>query len=194
MDLLIVGLGNPGRQYDKTRHNVGFDFIEILANRFCVTFKRALFAQATIGKTQIADAKLALAVPFTYMNNSGDIFPSILKQTNMDLSNLVVVCDNMDLAPGHLRLKSGGSSGGQKGLQSIIDRVGTKDFCRLFIGIGRPSFDNDVISHVLSKAPKDESLLIYNAMEFAAKEIISLTNSTYQKVATSINSYNPDEH
>ena len=111
----------------------------------------------------------------------------------MELSNLIVVCDNMDLRPGCVRLKSSGSSGGQKGLESIINRVGTKEFSRLFIGIGRPEFGGEVVTHVLSRPSKLEAEAIATAMEFCADQIISLLETPFAKVATQINSYKKNE-
>ena len=151
MDLLIVGLGNPSRQYDATRHNVGFDFLNLLSQKWNLVFKRAIFLPAEVARGTVSGCRVALVKPQTYMNLSGDIFPRIFKQLDMDVSNLLVVCDNMDLPAGTVRLKRQGGSGGQKGLQSIIDRLQTRQFYRLFVGIGRPLPFQEVVSHVLSK-------------------------------------------
>lgn len=193
MDLLLVGLGNPSRQYDATRHNVGFDFLDTLAAQWNLSFKRALFLPAEVARVSVGASRLVLVKPQTYMNLSGDIFPRIFKQVNMGVDNLLVVCDNMDLPPGVIRLKKEGGSGGQKGLQSIIDRLGTKQFYRLFVGIGRPHPSQEVPAYVLSRPSANERKTIQKAFEFALHQIEWLSSTGEdRKVIHEINSYRPE--
>ncbi len=133
MDLLIIGLGNPGRQYEETNHNVGFDFINGLSQKLSIRLKKALFLQAEVGRAVFNGNKIILVKPQTFMNRSGDIFPKILKYTGLGVESLLVVCDQLDLPPGVARLKKSGSAGGQKGLNSIIQKLNTNQFMRLFI-------------------------------------------------------------
>lgn len=191
MDLLIVGLGNPGRQYDETRHNVGFDFIERLAELCQIRMKRGLLIQAETGKGLVSGSRVVLVRPQTYMNRSGDIFPKILKQHNMDLSNLVVVCDNLDIPPGAARLKLSGSSAGQKGLGSIIKKSGSQEFKRLYLGVGRPVEHQTVVNHVLSKPRGEDARKITEAIDDSARSLLKLIDSEAERVVHEINSRKP---
>ncbi len=147
---LIVGLGNPGREYRDTRHNVGF----MAVDRFCemqgVRLGKVKF-QAIIGETRIGAAKVILAKPQTFMNLSGNAVASVVRFYKIVLENVLVVHDDLDLPFGTLRLRPGGGAGGQKGLQSTIDRLGTQQFPRMRIGIGRPSGQMDAAAYVLQK-------------------------------------------
>lgn len=189
MDLLIVGLGNPSRQYDKARHNVGFDFIEHLAKKYDVVFKKGIFSNVVVSKAIVNGHKLFLAMPQTYMNNSGQIFPSVLKQTNLDVENLLVVCDNLDLPPGQMRLKKSGSSGGQKGLASISSYLHTNDFKRLFIGIGRPVDRADVVDYVLSRHTKADEAKVKACFEAAESEIETILEDNLEGAIARVNSF-----
>ena len=147
---MIVGLGNPGREYRDTRHNVGF----MAVDRFCemqgVRLGKVKF-QAIIGETRIGAAKVILAKPQTFMNLSGNAVASVVRFYKIVLENVLVVHDDLDLPFGTLRLRPGGGAGGQKGLQSTIDRLGTQQFPRMRIGIGRPSGQMDAAAYVLQK-------------------------------------------
>ena len=147
---LIVGLGNPGREYRDTRHNVGF----MAVDRFCemqgVRLGKVKF-QAIIGETRIGVEKVILAKPQTFMNLSGNAVASVVRFYKIALENVLVVHDDLDLPFGTLRLRPGGGAGGQKGLQSTIDRLGTQQFPRMRIGIGRPSGQMDAAAYVLQK-------------------------------------------
>ncbi len=192
MDLLLVGLGNPGRQYDATRHNVGFDFIEHLSKKYDIHLKRALFLPAQVGKGIVDTKKCILVKPQTYMNRSGDIFPKIFNQTNTTKSNLLVVCDNLDLPVGEARLKLKGSSGGQKGLKSISAKIGTEDFMRLFIGIGRPESRDGVVGHVLSKPNRADQEKIANLIDFISTRLFQIEQNGIEWVINEINSRRAD--
>ncbi len=164
---LVVGLGNPGRKYAGTRHNVGFDVVAQLARRFNAPAPRTAF-QAEVTEAAIQGERVLLAAPQTYMNLSGRSVRQIVEFYKLPLDQLLVVCDDLNLPPGRLRLRASGSAGGQKGLQNIIEHLGTEDFPRLRLGIGRPPPQIDAVDYVLMRFPADERELIAAAVEQAA--------------------------
>lgn len=150
---VIIGLGNPGKQYEKTRHNVGFLVIDKVADRLGLKFTTRKF-KALMCETFVAGEKVLLVKPQTYMNLSGESVQEILNYYNLDEEDIIVITDDLDLEIGKIRLREKGSSGGQKGVQNIIDRLGTNKFLRLKVGIG----NNKLIStadYVLGKLDKD---------------------------------------
>jgi len=151
-DLLVVGLANPGAEYAKTRHNAGGDAVELLAQRHGGTLKVESRLRARLSEVRIGDHRVALAIPTTYMNESGDALPGLLDRTGIeDPADLVIVHDELDLEPGRLQLKIGGGIAGHNGLRSIKDVLKTDAFVRLRIGIGRPPGRGPVVNWVLSR-------------------------------------------
>lgn len=193
MNLLVVGLGNPGRQYDETRHNVGFDFLESIAKICGIHFKRGILLPAEVGKGFCNGNKIILVKPRTFMNCSGDIFPKILQQHDMDPSNLLVVCDNMDLEVGTARLKLKGSSAGQKGLQSIIRKLGTDQFMRLYIGVGKPLHKDGVVDYVLGRPSLKDRTQIEQILSFSVDWLLKISELGVDRVINEINSQKPSE-
>ena len=161
---MILGLGNPGPAYEQTRHNVGFDLIELLAEQLNLFLKKPFFRNYRIASGTVGKRRIYLVQPLTYMNRSGDVLPHLMKKYDLEVPDLLVAVDNMDLVPGRLRMKAGGSSAGHNGLKSLISRAGTGDFNRLYIGIGRPTKGESVVDHVLGlfscedRAQVDESI------------------------------------
>jgi peptidyl-tRNA hydrolase, PTH1 family len=135
---LIIGLGNPGREYEKTRHNLGFMVLTRLAAEYNVALKKYRNASALAAEISEGETKVLLAEPLTYMNNSGIVVRDIVHFEKLDLADILVVCDDINLAFGEIRLKSSGSDGGHNGLKSIIAEVGTESFARLKLGVGAP--------------------------------------------------------
>lgn len=164
---LIVGLGNPGRKYVGTRHNIGFDVLAELARRHGAPSPRAAF-EAEIAEISVGGERVLLAAPQTFMNLSGRTVRQVLDFYKLALSELLVVCDDLNLPTGRLRLRRSGSAGGQKGLQNIIEHTGTEDFARLRIGIDRPPERMDAAAYVLQKFSKAEKELIQPATVAAA--------------------------
>ncbi len=153
---LIVGLGNPGEQYTKTRHNVGFRVVDQLAERlgwrWAASRERALVTEGVTG-----GQKLLLVKPTTYMNDSGQAVGPLLRFYKLTLADLLVICDDLDLPVGRVRLRERGSPGGQNGLGSIIAHVGSQDFARLRVGIGRPANGRmSIVDYVLGIPPAEE--------------------------------------
>lgn len=165
---LIAGLGNPGRIYIDSRHNIGFSLIRNLSRIYKAPLKKDNHTFSLSGKGRIEGQNLILALPLTFMNLSGIAVSALLKKYRIDLKDLMVVCDDLDLEPGVMKVKASGSSGGHRGLESIIDSLGTREFCRLRIGIGRPSNKNmDAARYVLSAFTRKEKEEIKEATEEA---------------------------
>ena len=167
---LIAGLGNPGREYRDTRHNIGFMLVDQLAQRLGVMFGR-LESKALVTKAEHQGRRLVLAKPQTYMNLSGGAVGSLVRFYKVPLSNLLVVYDDVDLPLGTIRLRAEGGSAGQKGMASIIERLGSQEFPRLRLGIGRPPGRMEAAAYVLLPFKKDEleqlPLLLERAVEAA---------------------------
>ena len=164
---LIVGLGNPGREYRSSRHNVGFRCVELLARRHGITLSERR-RHATLGQGRVADHPAVLAKPRTFMNLSGGAVRYLLDRFHGRGSRLLVVVDDMDLPLGTLRLRAAGTSGGHRGLDSIIDELGSQDFARLRIGIGRPGGAVSPVGHVLGEFSAEEEPQVKEALERAA--------------------------
>lgn len=149
---LIVGLGNPGPQYQGNRHNIGFQCVELLGRRHRIEINK-LQNRAMIGDGWIAQGgqrqRVLLVKPLTYMNASGQAVAPLMRFYKVALTDLMVIHDDIDLAQGKLRLRSGGSSGGQNGIKSIIEQVGSPDFARAKVGVGRPPGRMDPAAFVL---------------------------------------------
>jgi PTH1 family peptidyl-tRNA hydrolase len=172
---LVVGLGNPGRQYAKNRHNVGFMLVDRLAGRLGVTFSR-LESKALVCKAEYQGRRVALAKPQTFMNLSGQAVGSLVKFYKIPLENLLVAYDDVDLPLGAIRIRPGGGSAGQKGMASIIERMGTDEFPRLRLGIDRPPGRMDAAAYVLRDFSKFDleslELTLDRAVDAALKFIV----------------------
>lgn len=156
--------------------------IDRLASAHHIKIKNAFFRPLQIGRGRFNDEPVILAKPLTFMNRSGVVIPYLLKRFNLKSDSLVIICDNLDLAPGEIRFKAKGSSGGQRGLQSVIDVLGTSDFKRLFIGIGRPKAGGPVVHHVLGEPEEAESRQIDCALEKGERVLMSLFSQSIDKV------------
>jgi PTH1 family peptidyl-tRNA hydrolase len=167
---LIVGLGNPGRKYAGTRHNVGFEVLGELARQHGTSSPREKFQGETVEAT-VGGERAVLLCPHTYMNKSGECVQPAKDFYKIEDPDLLVVCDDFNLPLARLRFRSQGSSGGQKGLQDIIRRLGTEDFSRLRIGIGTPPPEWDVADYVLSKFTKEEQPELKAAVTRAAEAV-----------------------
>ena len=161
---LVVGLGNPGRKYDGTRHNVGFDVLDLLAGRHRLEWESAP-ADALIAKWR--PASVLLAKPLTFMNLSGYAIGELLRFYKIDLPDLFVLVDDANLELGRLRARPSGSAGGHNGLKSIIEALGTEEFARLRVGVGRGDA-RDLADHVLAKFDPDERTEVAEAADRAA--------------------------
>ena len=152
---IVVGLGNPGRRYGRTRHNVGFWCVERLAKDGSISFSQRR-RHATFGEGELEGVPVALAKPRTFINNSGEAVRYLLARYSASPADLLVVYDDMNLPLGGLRLRPRGSAGGHKGIRSIIEETGTQEFARLRVGIGRPPVGMDEVEYVLSAMARTE--------------------------------------
>jgi PTH1 family peptidyl-tRNA hydrolase len=147
---VIVGLGNPGRKYEGTPHNVGFDVVDCLAHGSGCKLRRSLRFRAQTAKTVIGAETVLLVKPQTYMNLSGESVGALMRYHKVPPTELLVLLDDVDLDIGRIRVRPRGGSGGHKGLKSLIQHVGTEEFVRIRMGVGRGRAESDVVSHVLS--------------------------------------------
>ena len=153
---LIVGLGNPGILYSATRHNIGFQVVRALARQGKFALKKEKGVKALSAKGRIEGREVILALPLTFMNLSGEAVLALVKRYKAGLTSILVVCDDLDLEFGRIKISSGGSSAGQRGIKSIIDALGSNEFCRIRIGIGRPAGKLAAAKYVLSHFNKEE--------------------------------------
>ena len=167
---LIVGLGNPGKKYARTRHNVGTDAIELLAQRLSVSLKVGR-DRAQVAETRIGDHAVVLAVPTTWMNDSGEAVGPIARRYKILAANIIVIHDELDLEPGAVKLKMGGGLAGHNGLKSISQHMGTNDYMRVRIGVGKPSTKEQGADHVLSSIPATERKILDVAVETACDAV-----------------------
>ncbi len=178
--MTVFGLGNPGARYKGTRHNAGFETVEMVAAQLGIKLRKRCFRLYR----KAVSGSLVLIEPLTYMNRSGDIAGECLK----DGDQVVVVVDQMDLPPGRIRIRHGGSSAGHNGLKSMIAAIGS-DFIRVYIGTGRPAEGVSVSDHVLSRCSEEDRVLIDQAEARAAEAILRLYDGeAFEKVAQWANS------
>jgi PTH1 family peptidyl-tRNA hydrolase len=171
LDHLVVGLGNPGKEYAGTRHNVGEAAVRLLAERLGVTLKAGR-DKALVSETTLAGHRVVLAFPTTYMNDSGQAVGAMVRRYGIDdPTRLVIVHDELDLLPGQVRVKAGGGLAGNNGLRSITQHLKTQDYVRVRIGIGKPPSKERGASHVLAKLPKAEQELFDAAVARAADAV-----------------------
>ncbi len=190
---LIVGLGNPGFLYARNRHNIGFMCVSQLARTRKITFDRKQ-GHARTGIGNIAGHRVVLARPQTYMNASGESVDALMKKLNVNAADLIVLHDDLDLPVGRIRLRLGGSSGGHKGIDSIIAHIGTRDFYRVRVGIGRPEIDvkaadkeSAVIDYVLRDFTREEKKIIDTVIPQVSEAIAYLLA---EGLAAAMNKYN----
>lgn len=181
---VVVGLGNPGPEYQKTRHNIGFWVVDLLAERWSTKLSRRVF-QALVGDAQWRGEKVLLVQPQTYMNRSGEAVARICDFYRLDLTNLIVIHDDLDLPLGRLRIKrGGGGAGGNRGLVSIIEALGSKDFIRVKIGTGRPQGRRDPAHFVLQPFTPPEEAFILAAVDRAASAVEVILSEGVDKAMT----------
>lgn len=184
---LIVGLGNPGKKYARTRHNVGTDAIELLAKRLGVSLKVGR-DRAQVAEAKLHDVAIVLAVPTTYMNDSGQaVGPLVRRYKISDPTRIIVIHDELDLEPGVVKLKLGGGLAGHNGLRSISQHLGNNDYARVRIGVGKPSSKEHGADHVLSSIPSGERKVLDVSIEIAADAVERIIESD---ISTAMQEFN----
>ncbi len=177
---LIVGLGNPGKEYAGSRHNVGFDALALFARKNTISLTTKM-GHARVGQGEVSGIPVALARPYTFMNRSGNAVKAVKNKYNIDLSDIIVIHDDMDLPLGKIRIRLDGSSAGHKGINSIVSELGSKDFIRIRIGIGHPvngeaetREEEEVIYHVLAPFTPEEKKVVSEVMTRVTDALMSL--------------------
>jgi PTH1 family peptidyl-tRNA hydrolase len=188
---LIIGLGNPGRFYSKNRHNIGFICLNHFARQQGIHFDKKQ-CQARTGTGEIDSNIILLAKPQTYMNLSGQSVSRLVNKFKLALDDLIVIHDDLDLPLGKLRIRQGGSSGGHKGIESIISELGSHDFIRIRVGIGRPTTtteisEADIIKYVLNDFTPDEKQDISQVIANVSEAILCLLT---ERLEAAMNKYN----
>jgi PTH1 family peptidyl-tRNA hydrolase len=184
---LIVGLGNPGRQYLNNRHNIGFKVLDRLAERLEINFSRVMF-RALTSDTRYQERRVILAKPQTYMNDSGQSVGSLVRFYKIPLENLLVIHDDVDLPFDTLRIRPKGGSAGQKGVASIIQHLGTQDFPRLRFGVGRPPGRMLAAAYVLQDFDREDAEILPQLVDRAAEAALLFVSAGLE---TTMNKYNP---
>jgi peptidyl-tRNA hydrolase, PTH1 family len=186
VDLLVVGLGNPGDEYARTRHNVGAEVVELLARRHGGKL-RGSKGRARGDEVRIGDKRVALAVPLTYMNDSGEAVGALARRLGIEPDQIVIVHDELDLEPAVLRVKVGGGLAGHNGLRSIKQHLHTDEFIRVRIGVGKPPSKERGADHVLSRVSKREREAMDVTIEEAADAVECIVTDG---VESAMNRYN----
>jgi len=185
---LIVGLGNPGRQYEKTRHNAGFLFLDSLAEELGCSWSNESRFQGLFAEGSVANSKVMLLKPDTFMNRSGQSVGKIARYYKLLPEEILVVHDELDFYPGVVKLKKDGGHAGHNGLRDIIAHLGSKEFYRLRIGIGRPAAGKIVVDFVLSSPSKPEWELLVNAFALSRSFIGQMVSGDMAAVMNKLNS------
>lgn len=183
---LFVGLGNPGRQYENTRHNIGFEVIDALSDQFNIPLSQAKF-KGIYGNGMIKGEKVILLKPLTYMNLSGESIRAVMDYYDIDIEDLLVVYDDLDLPTGKIRLRQKGSAGGHNGIKSTIAHTGTQEFKRIRVGISRPQNGMAVVDYVLGRFTKEEQPDMMQAVKKACDACDEWLDKPFLQV---MNTYN----
>lgn len=183
---LIAGLGNPGTEYAATRHNIGFDMVTYLSDKYSIPL-RSREGKAIVGKGMIEGEKVMLAQPQTYMNLSGESVRALMDYYKLSLEDLVVIHDDISLSVGQVRIRPKGSAGGHNGIKNIIQHLGTQEFSRIKIGVGAKPEQGDLVKHVLGRFGKEEDAKIRDVFALAESGLLALMQ---YDVATAMNKVN----
>jgi len=190
---IIAGLGNPGSKYEATRHNIGFDVIDILSRR-CGIGVESPRSRALTGTGIIEGGKVMLVKPQTFMNLSGDAVRDILAYYKEDPGkSLIIISDDVDLPVGHLRIRKSGSPGGHNGLKDVVNKIGTQQFIRVRIGVGQKPADWDLADYVLSRFVPADRKKIDEAEEAAAEAVLTIVRDGPDKAMNRFNSFLPED-
>ncbi len=183
---LIVGLGNPGNKYAGTRHNIGFDCITALCDEYRIKMGKAEL-KALTGTGTIDGIKVMLAMPQTYMNLSGDSVRAIADYYKIDISDIIVIFDDISLAPGQIRIRKKGSAGGHNGVKDIIAKLGTMEFARIKVGVGAKPEGYDLADFVLGHFSKNEEVDIRQALDKVKQAVVLMINEEIDKAMNQFN-------
>ena len=190
---LIAGFGNPGSDYERTRHNAGFWFVDELARQLDASFTSDKRFFASVASVHINGRKVLLVKPMNYMNNSGQGLAAVARFYKIGSDKILVAHDELDIPPGHIRLKKAGGHGGHNGLRDALAKLGNGDFWRLRIGIGHPGHKSAVSGYVLKRAPADQQRLIEESIELALRESANIVDGDINAATKVLHSHKPEE-
>jgi len=191
VDFLVVGLGNPGAEYARTRHNVGAEVVELLARRHGGKL-HGTKGRARSDDVRMGDKRVELAIPLTYMNDSGEAVSALARRLGLEPDQIVIVHDELDLAPAVLRVKFGGGLAGHNGLRSIKQHLHTEEFARVRIGVGKPPSKERGADHVLSKVAKRDREALDVTIEEAADAVERIVSDGVEAAMNRYNARTPD--
>ena len=197
-DIYIIGLGNPGIKYSKTRHNIGFSLLENLSKKYNSNFFLKDKLKSSCSEFKIKDTTFRLFLPNTFMNNSGDAVRAIVDWYKINLDQVFVILDDKDLPLGKIRFRKKGSSGGHNGLKSIIEKLQTQNFNRIRIGIGSPRSNQgtknfNTISHVLGNISQEEKSILDSVYKHVIESLEQLNTRKEDFIISELNSLNNDQ-
>lgn len=184
---IIVGLGNPGNEYAKTRHNVGFMLVDALAEHLNINLWKEKF-NAQIAETRIGTERVLLVKPQTYMNNSGEAVGPLMRWYKVEPEDIIVAHDDMDIPAGAIRIRKKGSSGGHNGIKSLIAHIGSENFARVRMGVGRPLPGWTVVNHVLAPFPAEDKVEVDKAIAYLIPAVECIVK---ESLDLAMNKYNP---
>ena len=189
---LIVGLGNPGPQYLKTRHNAGFWLLDRLAAQYQISFRVDAKYKSELAKVTLERHPIWLLKPLSFMNKSGAAVAALANFYKIPQHAILIAHDELDLPPGTVRLKRGGGHGGHNGLRDVVQMLGGSDFARIRLGIGHPGAASEVVHYVLRSAPPNEQNLLLDAIDAVIKELPHIVTGGWEKAMMALHSRKPD--
>ena len=197
-EIFLIGLGNPGKKYSKSRHNIGFLLLENFSKKYNSNFLLKDKLKSSCSEFQINDSTFRLFLPNTFMNNSGDAVRAIVDWYKINLNQIFIIVDDKDLPLGKIRFRKKGSSGGHNGLKSIIEKLQTHDFNRIRIGIGSPSSNKGIknfntISHVLGNISLEEKLILDKVYKRVIESLEQINIKKEEHIMNELNSFDKDQ-
>lgn len=183
---LIVGLGNPGRDYEKTRHNTGFMALDLIAKELNISVTSEKF-KGLYGKGNVKGESVILLKPQTYMNLSGESIKECVDFYKIDLENLIVIYDDIDIEKGVVKIRKQGGAGSHNGMKSVIECLESQQFARVRVGIGMPEYKDDLINYVIGYVPKDEKEILDKSCEKAKEAVIEIVKSGIDMAMNKLN-------
>ena len=197
-EIYLIGLGNPGKKYSKSRHNIGFLVLEILSRKYNSNFLLKDKLKSSCSEFKINNSTYRLFLPNTFMNNSGDAVRAIVDWYKINLDQIFIIVDDKDLPLGKIRFRKKGSSGGHNGLKSIIEKLQTHEFNRIRIGIGSPPSNNEIknfntISHVLGNISLEEKLILDKVYKRVIESLEQINIKKEEHIMSELNSFDIDQ-
>lgn len=183
---LIIGLGNPEEEYARTRHNMGFDTINKISEKYNISLNKSKFS-SLYGTGTIEGEKVVLVKPQTYMNLSGNAVRDFMNFYKLSPENVIVIYDDLDIEPGIIKIRKKGGPGTHNGMKSVVHEIQTEDFPRIRVGIGNPEYKNDLLNYILTRIPDEEYKVLETSTKNAAEAVVEIIKNGLD---TAMNKYN----